>query len=66
MDSGRFKFAGIQLDVGKDKEANLRNARAAIDSAAKAGAKFITLPVRRIFGRPRSWDLFRWGSRARR
>lgn len=57
MDSGKFKFAGIQLDVGKDKDVNLKNARAAIDEAAKAGAKFISLPVRRsiyLLGEPES------------
>lgn len=36
---------GIQLTVGKDKEANRENARNAIREAASKGAKIIALPV---------------------
>jgi predicted amidohydrolase len=44
-----FKFAGIQMKVGTDKEKNLENARKNIEIAAKNGAKVVSLPVRPLF-----------------
>ena len=40
----KLKVALCQIHVGEDKAANLVNARAAIDRAAKGGAKLVSLP----------------------
>jgi hypothetical protein len=42
----RFRFAGLQLLVGADKEANLARARDLIAQAVANGARLISLPVR--------------------
>ncbi|EGC36199.1 hypothetical protein DICPUDRAFT_32199 [Dictyostelium purpureum] len=39
-----FKFAGIQMLVGENKEENVRNALKFIDEAAKNGANLVSLP----------------------
>eukprot|EP00211_Chloroparvula_japonica_P016932 CAMPEP_0119134258 /NCGR_PEP_ID=MMETSP1310-20130426/16174_1 /TAXON_ID=464262 /ORGANISM="Genus nov. species nov., Strain RCC2339" /LENGTH=289 /DNA_ID=CAMNT_0007125033 /DNA_START=144 /DNA_END=1009 /DNA_ORIENTATION=- len=54
--SQKFKFAGCQLQVGEDKDANLENARKAIAKAAHAGANMICLPE--CFNCPYSNDAF--------
>jgi hypothetical protein len=48
MAAKRFKFAGLQLLVGADKEANLARARDLIAQAVANGARLISLPVRPI------------------
>jgi len=44
--SPSFKFAAIQLAVGKNKSDNLEHAKAMIKQAADNGAKVVALPVR--------------------
>ena len=46
MAAKRFRFAGLQLLVGADKEANLARARHLIAQAVANGARLISLPVR--------------------
>jgi hypothetical protein len=43
--NSKFKFAGIQLLVGSDKQKNLDNAKSKIEEAAKNGANVVSLPV---------------------
>ena len=44
-DSTKFKIALVQLAVGADKAANLKNAVQAVREASGKGANLVVLPV---------------------